>query len=401
MPLYRGNMASMPQAAQSAMNSATNAMASQQKQTTTKTERERSFWEDLRDGANAVGAAAGAVNSVAGAAQKGMELYDDVKLRSAYDDVSKAFQAGGFDALQNNPEMMDIHHNRAIGKFMKDRANTYEGFTEMMKKSDETADKVYADWRMKAIPVVEAYKKGDMQAFRSGMIDLAASSPVPYKLEDSGNGNFNVLFRSDEAGGFTPTGRTMSDQEAFDQVHGVLSGERMVLRGMDMQLVPDNPLFNQGRRRSQFGTAMANSEAMWDLKNYKPLYDRNGKLAGYGNLRSPLNDYGIKQECAVFDLNGQYKGTFQNGWDDVIRAGLSPIAPQKGKGRGGRGGRRGGVSGGSGMGADFRQFMAGQGYKYNRQQNWWYDDETGEAINEPDMRYYQDVYAGRSGKKGG
>ena len=68
-----------------------------------------------------------------GAADRAWNMYNEHKLRSAYEDVSKAFGEGGFESIQRNPDMQDYWHAQAVGQFVKDRAGTEKGRLEMLK----------------------------------------------------------------------------------------------------------------------------------------------------------------------------------------------------------------------------------------------------------------------------
>lgn len=360
MPLYNSNAGNMPQLAQSAMNSATSAAASQQKQTTTTTKKDNDFWDDLYKGARAIQAGAGAVNSIAGTVEKGVKLYDDLKIKSAYDDVSKAFAEGGYDAIQNNPDMQNYHHMQALGKFVQDRANSEKGRLEIMNKADEAADKIYQNWRLQVMDVAKAYQSGDMDKYMAGMQQLVANSPMPYKLEPDGNGNFKEMFRSDEKGGWTETGRTITPQQAFEQVNGIMRGEQMILRGMDGKLQPVNADFMNAARRYMYATMMGNAQNRIDPKKQIPLYDRNGNFGGMAVIQNPLDDYNAGPKLFVYGKNGKSMGVYDD-YQGVMQAGLSPFNPVSARGgragSGGRGsGRRGGggsVAQGSQPGADY------------------------------------------------
>ena len=234
----------MPQAAQSAMSSATSAMAHQHKQETRTTTQKTSFWDDLYKGARAVQAGANAVNSIVDTVGDATQLYDDFRIKGAYEDIAKNFNEGGYEAIQNNPDMQNYWHSKALGMFVKDRANSQAGYLDMMKKADESADRLYQNWRLQAMDVNRAYQSGDMDRYMGEMQQLVASSPMPYRLEPDGNGNFKEMFRSDEKGGWTETGRTITPEQALEQMNGMLRGEQMVLRGIDGQLHPVNSAFN-------------------------------------------------------------------------------------------------------------------------------------------------------------
>ena len=141
MPLYKPN--SNPAVlAQSAMSGATQAAASQTKQTTVNVKKESNFWDDLYEGAAALNMGARAVGDMVDAAEGAWNMYDKYKLRDAYDNIDKAFGKGGFEAIQNNPDMQDYWHNQALGQFVKDRANNEKGRLEMLKSMDDAADKI-------------------------------------------------------------------------------------------------------------------------------------------------------------------------------------------------------------------------------------------------------------------
>lgn len=335
MPLYKPN--SNPAAlAQSAMSGATQAAASQTKQTTVNVKKESNFWDDLYEGAAALNMGARAVGGMVDAAEGAWNMYDKYKLRDAYDNIDKAFGKGGFEAIQNNPDMQDYWHNQALGQFVKDRANNEKGRLEMLKSMDDAADKIYQNWRTEAMSVREAYNSGDMQKFMPMMQQLAANSPLPYRLETDGSGKFKVMFRSDQHGGWTDTGRTMTPQEAFNEVNNVLKGEQMVLRGVDMKLSPANEAFISAAKRSYWGTVIGNAENRIDPKKQIPLYDASGRVAGIGVIQNPVDNYNAGPKLIVFGGNGKQLGMF-DGYDGVMRAGLSPFKPGKTKGGAGNG----------------------------------------------------------------
>lgn len=336
MPLYK--QSSNPAAlAQSAMSGATQAAASQTKQTTVNVKKESNFWDDLYKGAAALNMGARAVGGMVDAAEGAWNMYDKYKLRDAYDNIDKAFGKGGFEAIQNNPDMQDYWHNQALGQFVKDRANNEKGRLEMLKSMDDAADKIYQNWRTEAMSVREAYNSGDMQKFMPMMQQLAANSPLPYRLETDGSGKFKVMFRSDQHGGWTDTGRTMTPQEAVNEVNNVLKGEQMVLRGVDMKLSPANEAFISAAKRSYWGTVIGNAENRIDPKKQIPLYDASGRVAGIGVIQNPVDNYNANPKLIVFGGNGKQFGMF-DGYDGAMRAGFSPFKPDRTKGGSGAGG---------------------------------------------------------------
>ena len=343
MPLYKQNNAA--ELAQSAMSGATQAMAAQTKATGTRTEKESNFWDDLNKGAAAVAYVGRGLDGLTKAADGAWNMYDKYKLRDAYDSVDKAYSEGGIDAIQNNPNMQDYWHSKAFGQFMLDRANNEKGRLEMMQNMDAAADKMYQDWRVQAMGVRQAYGSGDMQKFVPMMQQLSTNSPLPYKLEPTDNGNFRVLFRSDEKGGWADTGRTMTPQEAMGEVDNVLRGEQSMLRGVDGKTVPVNLAFNKAAVKSYWMTQIGNAENRTDPNRQIPLYNSEGKPTGLGIIQNPLDDYSVGPKLLVYGNGGRQIGTF-DGYDGAMKAGYIPFAPPKGKGgaKGGAAGEGGGYS---------------------------------------------------------
>lgn len=345
MPLYKpSNTAEL---AQSAMNGATQAAAAQTKQTGTRTEKDTSVLDDIYKGAAAVAYVGRGLDGLTDAAQGAMKLYDQHKLKTAYDEVDKAYREGGMGAVQQLDT--NFWNNTAIGQFMKDRANNEKGRLEMMQNADAVADKIYQDWRIQASGVAKAYQSGDMQQFMPLMKQLSEQSPLPYKLEPDQSGNFKVLFRSDEKGGWTDTGRLMTPQEAIGQVNSVLRGEQVIARGLTGELLPVNRDFNLSVGRNLLATDNGNADNRTDPRKLIPLYDKNGNVGGFARIQNPIptkdNPYAYTENSKVFAFghDGQSLGVF-DGYDGVMKYGLSPFAPKKSKG--GAGGGAAGESGG-------------------------------------------------------
>lgn len=361
MPLYKP--ASNPaQMAQSAMNAATQAAAAQTKQTTTTVKKDSNVWDDIYKGAVSLAAVGRGIDSLVGAADSARQMYDQHKLRKAYEDVSKAFGEGGFEAIQRNPDMLDYWHAQAVGQFVKDRAGTEKGRLEMLKSMDDVADKQYQDWRIQAMTANKAFKSGDMQQFVPLMEQLSASSPMPYRLEGTQDGKFKVLFRSDQHQGWTETGRFLTPQEVMNEVNTILQGEQSVLRGLDGKLHPVNPAFNAAATRYYWGTVMGNAKNRLDPQKQIPLYDASGNIAGTGVIQNPVDDYSALPKLLVFDRRGRQIGMY-DGMDGVFQAGMSPYKPQKQKGGSGK----------ANLGADpFHRAAIGAGYIWDDKQKWYF-----------------------------
>lgn len=333
MTLYKP-LSSPAQMAQSAMSAATQAAAAQTKQTTTTVKKESNVWDDIYKGAVSLAAVGRGIDSLVGAADSAWSLYNEHKLRSAYDDVSKAFGEGGFESIQRNPDMQDYWHAQAVGQFVKDRASTEKGRLEMLKNMDAAADKLYQDWRIQAARTEEAWKAGNMQQFIPFMQQLSNITPGPYRLIPGEDGTFKVLFRSDQHHGeFVETGQTLTHQQTVDMMRAVRNGEVYTLKGIDGKLHPSNPIFGAQATRSWWGTVIGNAEISSDPGKQLLLY-RNNQPYAVAMLQNSHEDPMKRGQYKVFALNDGRSLGIADGVPGLLQRGLSPFAPQKQKGGG-------------------------------------------------------------------
>lgn len=334
MPLYRQNGQNMAQLAQSAMSGAAQSASSMQKARTVETRKETDLLDDIGKAANITSAALNATD-------KGWQLYDRYRERSAYENISKAYQEGGMEAIENNPDLQDYWHTRAAGMFFRDRANNEKGLAEMTANLDARVERDYQDWRVKAFAARDAYQKNNMEAYAAAMEDLAGSSPMPYRLKSDGQGNFRELFRSDKDMGWVETGRSYSSKQAYELMNGILSGETTMLRGAEMKPTPYNERFNLAAKRHMMATNMTNYNNRIDPKTQMPLYDQNGRLAAIGVRQDRLDDYNAPPYLLAYDAKtGKHLGNF-TGLDELARGtGLSPWARTQSGGRAASGRRR-------------------------------------------------------------
>ena len=333
MTLYKP-LSSPAQMAQSAMSAATQAAAAQTKQTTTTVKKESNVWDDIYKGAVSLAAVGRGIDSLVGAADSAWSMYNEHKLRSAYDDVSKAFGEGGFESIQRNPDMQDYWHAQAVGQFVKDRASTEKGRLEMLKNMDAAADKLYQDWRIQAARTEEAWKAGNMQQFIPFMQQLSNITPGPYRLIPGEDGTFKVLFRSDQHHGeFVETGQTLTHQQTVDMMRAVRNGEVYTLKGIDGKLHPSNPIFGAQATRSWWGTVIGNAEISSDPGKQLLLY-RNNQPYAVAMLQNSHEDPMKRGQYKVFALNDGRSLGIADGVPGLLQRGLSPFAPQKQKGGG-------------------------------------------------------------------
>lgn len=345
MPLYKPN--SNPAAlAQSAMSGATQAAASQTKQTTVNVKKESNFWDDLYKGAAALNMGARAVGGVVNAVEDAKSLYDAHKVRSAYDDVAKAYEQGGLESIQNNPDMQDYWHNKAINQFMADRLSTEKGRLETKQNIQKFAAMLYQDFRVGALRLNEAYNKGDMLGFASEMERLTASQPTPHRLKNLGDGTFAVYFRSDRDGDFVDTGERMSAKQALELVNKHYRGETYVMSGVDMKLTPMNREYELAVGKSALATMEGNAQNGANPSKDIILYDRRtGRIGGWAVVQNAVRDpttglsgYGHKPIYLVYGMDGKFLGKHE-GLDGLARGtNFTHLKPDKAKGGSSAGG---------------------------------------------------------------
>jgi len=311
MALYNTN-SNMPQMAQNAMNSATQAMASQQKKTTTTTKQKGNIWDDIYKGARAFQAVGSGISSLVEGANDVYDLYDEVATRNAYDDIAKAYQEGGRTAIESNPDFQDFRHQRAYSQYMTDRASTAKGRAEEYERAMKMAEHNYTNLRAAVVPGLEAFRNGDMQTFGNLMVSASEIYDLPWKIQANKDGTFTELMRSNGAQGkFVPTGRTLTAQQLYDFTNGIMRGEVNRLAGMNMQLTPENREAFLMLARGSVATSDGN-KALWnDPSKHNPIFDRNGNLVSMAVLQNPLGAGNEPGKFLTFDVkSGKSKGAF-------------------------------------------------------------------------------------------
>ncbi|WP_165069492.1 hypothetical protein [Desulfovibrio sp. ZJ200] len=378
MPLYKPN--SNPAAlAQSAMSNATQAAASQTRQTTVNVKKESNFWDDLYKGAAALNMGARAVGGMVDAVEDVKGMYDEYKVRDAYDAMSKAYTEGGIEALQTNPDFQDYHHAQAFGRIMKDRAASEKGRMEMLQNARKIAEQNYNDVRAVLMPGLEAYKSGDMNTFSDSMVKASQVVNMPYRIEPAGDGNYKLFFRSDAKGGWTDTGRKMTGQEVFEMGRNYLRGEINVLSGMGMKLTPYNQQqVLEGMRRAM-ATNDTNVENMADYSRHIPLLNANGRIVGMAIPQNPL-DGSKNTEYDAYGMNGKPLGRFDV--QGILQRGMRFGNMVQKSGRGASVGKVG--PGGS----NAHIAMLNAGYVWDKDQKWYFKAGA-DADGKPQADYSQ------------
>ena len=124
------------------------------------------------------------------------EMADEAGIRQAYEHIAQSVgQSGNISVLDNDPVMNTRYGIMAMGKFMADRANSEQSRLSMLQHMAEADDTLYQKFfRPLAMTAMDAYQKGDMQAFGQAASQLSRISPFPYQYQMDRNGNFHEFF---------------------------------------------------------------------------------------------------------------------------------------------------------------------------------------------------------------
>jgi hypothetical protein len=178
-----------------------------------------------------------------------------------------------------------------------------------------------------AMQAKEAFGRGDMRAFGNAISELSRISPMPYKYQMGQDGNFAETFRSSKHGGYTPTGRTLTPQEAMQFLDGILAGEQKVLTGADMQVKIVNPAFLAQAAQYRLGTIMGNAEAMSDESQWIALRNSEGHTL-YAIPQNRHDDYNAGVSYMVLDEENGQSG-YVNSLEDLAQAGYRPVEQEQ------------------------------------------------------------------------
>lgn len=301
------------------------------------------------------------------------ELADDAGIRQAYEHIAQRVgQGGNISALDGDPVMNTRYGIMAMGKFMADRANSEQSRLSMLQHMAEADDTLYQKFfRPLAMTAMDAYQKGDMQAFGQAASQLSRISPFPYQYQMGGDGNFQEFFRSSKAGRFVDTGDRMTPQQVYQTIQGIMNGEQRVLRGVDMQAHYVNPNFLASAARSRMGTILGNAAALQDMAQWIPL-EKNGRVV-FAIPQNRHDDYSAAPSYRVFDEAG--KTSFMVGsMDELLGMGYRPSAAKANARELGAKGVPKGAGGGNSEpgGGNIHIAMLNAGYVWDKDQKWYF-----------------------------
>ncbi|MDR1685193.1 MAG: hypothetical protein LBR82_01925 [Desulfovibrio sp.] len=321
------------------------------------------------------------VNSFIGGMQKIDQMNDDKAIRGAYDEIASLVGPNGdLGAIQQNYPLDTRVKAKAFSQFVLDRAKTAEGQKAMTDALIREADTRYEKiLRPMLISAGEAYRKGDAQSFDAHITQAVANFNFPYQLKPDKDGTYQVLFRSDKEGGWVPTGRTITRDDAYKELQGIMNGEATVLAGADMGKKIINLPLRATSLRAGAATILGNAESLGK--------DENGRLINYNGQKMmafPQNQYNDGKAdtgWVLYDMNGRGGKVVVGDINNFTQ--LDPQGKAGTKGGGGRGGGgSGGTSGGSGIDKVLEQEILSRGFV--KKDGWYY--EPNEEGDKADLR---------------
>lgn len=239
-----------------------------------------------------------------------------------------------FDDVEN------IYDMQAVGLLQQQNSQNEQYRLQGMKNRDASDTEYYNQKIYPTMALIQqAYEKGDVQSFDvlAQQLGNLMGTPYRYKLSEDGKG-FDEYFRSDNAMGFTPTGRKMTREDVYKLVRQTADGTMFYMGGVGGQRVAVNPQYNMWAERQRQATARGNIES---ALNPKLMVGPDGKRY-YAAFQNKWADYNADSDVLLFDESGRKVGMFgasQLGRNGFRLAGGG--AAGRGGGRGGRGGRRG------------------------------------------------------------
>lgn len=292
-------------------------------------------------------------------------------LNNAYNYIAgKIGNQGDVSLLDSDPILNTRQGTQALGMFMTDRANTETSRLKMLKTMDAANDHYYQNTiRPLAFAAQEAFKAGDLQRFGQVAGELSSKAPYPYRLVPGQDGNFDVEFRSDQAGGWSRTGERVAPQQVMGEIDKLMAGEQQILAGANMQARPVNQRYLASAARYQMGTILGNAQNMANPQSWIPL--QKGNKVVYAIPQNRHDNYEVGPSFRVLE---EGKASFMvEGLDKLIEQGYRPVLGGKGRVGTGRGKKTPSDIFGTKEGKQaFHQIMLQHGYAYDKNQDWYF-----------------------------
>lgn len=286
-------------------------------------------------------------------AEQGVRMFDRLGdyldkegVRDSYNRLAGLVKERGGDV--NSIDINDLgnmHDWQAFGAMRKQHAENMQ--------NDKNAyanhiQQVLTEYNYEVLPNVQvamdAYSNGDMNTFMSACERVSNSLRVPYRFKRSQDGkSLDEFFRSNDTGGFTPTGRTYSPQEVMGKFQDLLRGNIPFVAGVGGQQLFYNPSMVNMSLLNMINTERQNFE---NQMNPRPVMGPDGRPA-YVSILNPVRDpktnqlgYNGPPMAFVFNENGKPRGQmlardfYAQGY-----VGINTGGGQRAPARGGRTGR--------------------------------------------------------------
>lgn len=239
--------------------------------------------------------------------------------------VGKLGPSGDLSALESDPILFTRHGAQAAGKVMNDRMNTEKYRLEFLKNRETGDQKYFESFFMPQVnAAMQAFNKGDMTSYSSLINEISATFPAPYKTQARPDGNFDLLFRSDQHGDWVKKD-VMTPQEVNAQLADMMNGTQNVVMGADMKPHPVNTRLLSMMARYRMGTAKKNAENLMDPSKHITL-TKNGHTI-HVVPQNRHDDYSGGVNWMVLDESGKMGGMYGS-LEDLLRQGYRRLDVQ-------------------------------------------------------------------------
>lgn len=334
------------------------------------------------------------MNFLGNAMRTGQQIGEVRHEQDERDGVNKAYEyivgklgpSGDLSALENDPILFTRHGAQAAGKVVGDRMNTEKYRLEFFKNREAGDQKYLESFFMPQVnAAMQAFNKGDMASYSALINDVSASFPAPYKTRVRPDGNFDVLFRSDQHGDWVKKD-VMTPQEVNAQLADMMNGTQNVVMGADMKPHPVNTRLLSMMARYRMGTAKKNAENLQDPSKWLTLTKNGHTIRVVPQNRH--DDYSGGVNWMVLDDSGKMGGMVGS-LEDLMRQGYRPLEVQAKDAQLRRsiaGSQKGSAEAKQAEWDRINRAMVNAGFVFDKDTRYWYairDDGMGKQV--PDL----------------
>ena len=273
------------------------------------------------------------MNFLGNAMRTGQQIGEARYEQDERDAVNKAYEyivgklgpSGDLSALENDPILFTRHGAQAAGAVASDRMNTEKYRLEFLKNREAGDQKYFESFFMPQVnAAMQAFNNGDMASYSSLINEISATFPAPYKTQARPDGNFDLLFRSDQHGDWVKKD-VMTPQEVNAQLTDMMNGTQNVVMGADMKPHPVNTRLLAMMARYRMGTAKKNAENLMDPSKYITLTKNGHTIRVVPQNRH--DDYSGGVNWMVLDDSGKMGGMYGS-LEDLLRQGYRRLDVQ-------------------------------------------------------------------------